>query len=381
MSRAVDTLYRRATGTAWSWRWLVVADTLAVVVLAPTFTVFGDPGGGPRTGPAAAALPLAAAALVLQIRNGLAIADGRRPRAAQWSVLALALLSYMPLVWFGWNWSSLQGCVLASLPLVLTGRWLVIAIALPIIGTDIAVVLTGSSYPGTDIAFTIFYETMTLLATAASLYGAARLVRIVDELRGARTELAAMAVARERLRVSRDLHDLLGQSLSAIALKGDLAMRLLSRDITAARAEVDGVASLARDALRGIHAISRDEHTVSVAVEAEGAVALLSAAGVDARVDLNLSDVDPAVEHVVAWGIREGVANTLRHSRAQVCWITGGHRGGNVFVEVLNDGAPESDGDGTGLAGLSERARALSGSVAARHLPGSWFSLVIQVPE
>lgn len=380
MNAAAETLYCEPAESARPGRWLIVVVTFVMVMVAPTITIFGGPIS-PPTGPRAEALPLGVAAFVLQLRHGFAVADGRRPRGAWFAFVALALIAYVPLFWFGWNCSALQICVLASVPLVLRGRRAAIAIAAPIVVTDFAALMSSGTADPLANSFTIFHWTMVTLGGAAGLYGSARLVRLVDELRGTRTDLAAVAIGRERLRVSRDLHDLLGQSLSAIALKGDLAIRLLPRDAAAAGVEVESVASLARDALRGIRAISRDEHGLSLRTESEGAIALLSAAGVEAHVALDLPDLDPAHERVLAWGLREGVANTLRHSQAHVCSITAGRHEHSVFLEIVNDGAPDSSGEGTGLAGLTERARVLSGSVAAVHLLGGRFRLRIELPE
>src|SRR5262249_58919238 len=113
-----------------------------------------------------------------------------------------------------------------------------------------------------------------------------------------------------------DLHDLLGHSLSAISLRGDLARRLLSSNVHAARAEIEGLTEVARDALRDVRAITRDEHAVSLRTETDGAAALLSAAGIDARIDVNLPDLARPAEEVLAWAGREGLTHVLRHSQA-----------------------------------------------------------------
>jgi two-component system sensor histidine kinase DesK len=86
---------------------------------------------------------------------------------------------------------------------------------------------------------------------------------------------------------------------------------------------------------------------------------------------------------VLAWAVREGVTNALQHSAARTCSITGDRRDGNVILEIVNDGAAVPDGDGSGLAGLTERARAraLSGSVAARRTADGEFRLLVEVPE
>jgi two-component system sensor histidine kinase DesK len=97
-------------------------------------------------------------------------------------------------------------------------------------------------------------------------------------------------VGRERLRVSRDLHDLLGQSLSAISLKGDLALRLLPVDSDRARSEVESLTEVARAALHDVMAITRDEHQVALHEEIDAAAALLTAAGIDVNLDADLPE-------------------------------------------------------------------------------------------
>jgi two-component system sensor histidine kinase DesK len=213
------------------------------------------------------------------------------------------------------------------------------------------------------------------------MYGSAWLVRLIDTLRETRAELAAVAVNQERLRVARDLHDLLGQSLSAVSLKGDLAIRLLSTDPVAACREIEGLTGVARDALRGIRAVSRDEHELSLLEEAEGATTLLSAAGVRAHVDVDLPDLSPALQRLLAWAVREGVVNVLRHSSAETCEIRAQRRDGVIVLEVTNDRAFEPLGEGNGLAGLAERTRAVAGSMSAGHTSDGRFRMVLEIPE
>jgi two-component system sensor histidine kinase DesK len=376
-------------GTVWSVRqagWLIVAVAVTTIAIGPPtlLTVFGYPGG-PPSGPAAVVFPLALGVLALQLRHSFAIARGERPGGVLLTLLAQAVLVYLPLHWFGWSpWVSLQTTLMASLPLVLRGWRLAAAVAAPLVATDVIAITSADQttvpYP-VPALYEISYWTIRLGLLAAGLYGSARLVRLLGELRETRAELAALAVGRERLRVSRDLHDLLGQSLSAVALKGDLAIRLLRSDPPAARSEIEGLTGLARGAIRGIHAVSRDEHAVSLRTETEGAAALLSAAGIRSRIDVDLPDLTPPLERMLAWVVREGVANALRHSEARTCSITGGRRDGNVLLEIVNDGAPAPAAGGSGLAGLTERARALSGSVAAKRTADGEFRLLVEVPE
>jgi len=374
------------SGTAWGARrasWLIVAVSVVTIAVgsAPILTVFGSPNS-PAFGHAAIVFPLALGVLALQLRHSFAIARGQRPRGVLWTLLAQAVLVYVPMHWFGWTWVALQASLMASAPVVLRGWRAAAAAAAPLVATNVVAVagFDRALYP-VPALFLVSYWTIILGCLAAALYGSARLVRLLGELRDTRAELAVMAVERERLRVSRDLHDLLGQSLSAISLKGDLASRLLLKDPSGARAEIESLTGLARDAIHGIQAVSRQEHSVSLRTETEGAAALLSAAGVRSRIDVDLPDLAPPQERVLAWAVREGVTNALRHSAAHTCSITGGRRDGSVLLEIVNDGAPALAGEGSGLSGLTERARALYGSVAARRTADGEFRLLVEVPE
>jgi two-component system sensor histidine kinase DesK len=370
-------------GTAWSMpkaRWFLVAVHLAVLAPAPVIVSFGI-AGEPGTGPAVIAVPLGLAILALQLRHSVALARGVHLRGGLWTLLALAVLVYLPLPWFGWSWVWMQACLMASAPMVLP-RWpAAVAVAAPVLGTDVVTVVTLAPAPASTVTYWLCWQTFTLVVISAALYGSARLVREVDELQATRAELAELAVGRERLRVSRDLHDLLGHSLASVSLKGDLAIRLLRKDPPAARAEIESLTGVARDALRGMRAVTRDEHAVSLHTETDGAATLLRAVGIATHVTLDLPDLSPPVEAMLAWAVREGVTNVLRHSEARTCSIIVGHRNGTVWLEIVNDGVRTPRGEGSGLAGLAERAEALSGSVSAEHTPDDRFKLLIKVPK
>jgi two-component system sensor histidine kinase DesK len=360
-------------------RWFLVGLHLALVAVAPVFTITGfeeDPGD-----PATAVLAALAIAAV-QLRHSFAAAKGERPRGWPWTLLALAVLVYLPMVWFGMDWAPMQYFVIASAAMLLRGWPAAIAVAAPLLATAAGV--GAAPVDGESVAqeaLAVAYWVVGLVTGAVALYGAVRLVRVLDELEATRAQLAELAVGRERLRVSRDLHDLLGQSLSAVSLKGDLALRLLRGDPPAARAEIVSLTEVARDTLRGMRAVTRDEHAVSLRTETEGAAALLSAAGIDARIDLDLPDLSPPVENLLAWAVREGVTNVLRHSQASTCSITAGRWDDHVRLEIVNDGARAPVGEGSGLAGLTERAAALSGSASAGPVGDSRFRLLVEVPE
>jgi two-component system, NarL family, sensor histidine kinase DesK len=359
-------------------RWFLLGLHLALVAVAPVFTITGFEGD---PGTPLVAVPAALAIGGLQLRHSLAAARGGRPRHWPWSLAALVALVYLPMLWFSLDWAPMQYFVIASGAMLLAGWPAATAAVAPLVGTAAAV----SQAPvygdgGAQGAFFAVYWVVGLATGAVALYGSARLVRVVAELDAARTELAELAVGRERLRVSRDLHDLLGHSLSAVSLKGDLAIRLLGRDPPAARAEIESLTGVAREALRGVRAVARDEHAISLRTETDGAVALLGAAGIRAHVDLDLPELSQATETVLAWAVREGVTNVLRHSRAGTCSITAAVRDGTLWLAIVNDGMRDAAGTGSGLAGLTGRARDLSGSVTAGPVGAGRFRLLVELP-
>jgi two-component system sensor histidine kinase DesK len=360
-------------------RWFLFGLHIALLAVAPVFAITGFEG---EAGNPAIAVLAAFAIGVLQLRHSFAAAGGERPRGWPWTLLALTVLAYLPMVWLGMGWAPMQFFVIASAAMLLRGWPAGAAVAAPLLVTAAGVV--GEAPVGEGAvqgALSVAYWTVGLVTGAVALYGAARLVLVLDELEATRTELAELAIGRERLRISRDLHDLLGQSLSAVSLKGDLARRLLHSDVHAARAEIEGLTEVARDALRGVRAITRDQHAVSLRTEAAGAAVLIGAAGIDARIDVDLPGLARPTEEVLAWAVREGITNVLRHSQATTCSVTAARRDGMVRLEIVNDGARPSAGEGNGLAGLAERAGALSGSASGQRLRGGWFRLLVELPE
>ncbi len=255
--------------------------------------------------------------------------------------------------------------------LMLLPRW-------PAAGVDVAELPAAAGQSIETQLLRVCSQTVLYLAVSMSMHGAVRLVRLADELRAARADLSKLAVSRERLSVS---WDLLRQSLAAISLKGDLAVRLLPRDPPAAVAEIEALTTVARDALRATRAVTADEDASTLATELEGAVALLRAAGIETRLAVDVPDLPAREERYLVRAVREGVRNALRHSHAATCSITGDSRDGVVYLEVVNDGAPGPAGEGGGLAGLREHASGLSGSLSAGHVEGDRFRLLVEVPE
>ena len=238
-----------------------------------------------------------------------------------------------------------------------------------------------------------------------------RLVVTVRQLQAARREIAqlaaAEAVAEERLRFARDLHDLLGHSLSLIALKSTLAGRLMPATPETERAakEVRDVEGVAREALREVREAVAGYRRPTLDGELAGAREMLEAAGIDWRIERDTGALPDATEAVLAWAVREGVTNVIRHSRAHHCDIrlaredTKDGEAGKVRVEVSDDGrglAPSRDGaegpgtggfgpegltGGSGLSGLAERVADFAGAhFEAGPRPEGGFRLRASLP-
>ncbi|MGH3387049.1 MAG: sensor histidine kinase, partial [Nocardioidaceae bacterium] len=321
----------------------------------------------------------------LQLRHSLAAARGVRPRWWPLSLAALAALAGVPALWFGVNWISTLWFPFASAVMVLGARAAAVVMATALLAQGVvaawATIVSGAG--PVAVVIVTAYNVVFFGFGVGALYWSALLVGRINELFATRADLAQSAVSGERRRMSRDLHDLLGQSLSAISLKGDLALRLLPARRDAALREVEGITGAARQALLDVQAIARAEHEVSLLTEYDGAVALLEAGGIDVRTRLELPELAEPVDALFAWAAREAATNVLRHSQAQRCWLAGWAEDGLLRLEIVNDGAvlPDAQGSarGSGLTGLTERARELAGDVRAEQVKGR-FRLVVEVP-
>ncbi len=202
------------------------------------------------------------------------------------------------------------------------------------------------------------------------MIGVARMGSAIQELHAARRELARLAVIEERERLARDLHDLLGQTLSMITLKSELARCLIEEDPERCVRELSEIERVSRQTLREVREAVAGYRQPALASEVEGARQLLEAAGITVQIE-SLADALPlALDAALAWTVREGVTNVIRHSHAQQCWIRLTQQDEIVEAEVLNNGGkrrPEEQPTrrGMGLAGLRERVALLGGELEA----------------
>jgi two-component system, NarL family, sensor histidine kinase DesK len=206
------------------------------------------------------------------------------------------------------------------------------------------------------------------------------LVEANQQLSQAREQIARLAVGEERLRFARDLHDLLGHSLSVIALKSELAGRLIKTTPGLAAHEIEDIEKVARDALREVREAVTGYRQPTLAAELAGAKEALTAAGIDYHVDQDHVPLPPAVEAVLAWTVREGVTNVMRHSQATRCSVRIISKDGQATVEVIDDGRGGTPEAGSGLRGLGERVREWGGTLTAEPLPHEGFRLRVTLP-
>ena len=230
-------------------------------------------------------------------------------------------------------------------------------------------------------ALAVLYEVAAVPLGAFSGYVTVWLFHVVQELREARAELARSAVGEERLRFARDLHDVLGHSLQAVALRAEVAERFVERDDARVRKELTEIQTMARDAVRDVREVVRGYRATSLRTELDGMSAVLRAAGIRCERPEVSPALPPHVHEPLGWVAREATTNVLRHSSATWCEISVRVGRDRVEVEIVNDGAGRRSGDaGCGLAGLAERIGAAGGEFAAGPAGDGTFRVAAAVP-
>ncbi|MFF2143595.1 sensor histidine kinase [Kitasatospora sp. NPDC058190] len=218
-----------------------------------------------------------------------------------------------------------------------------------------------------------------------------RMLTLIADLRSTRLRLAGQAVVEERLRIARDLHDLLGHTLLNIVLKAEYIRRVESRvpeprdpRSAAVLSEAEEIERIGREAIEEVRqaVTGYREHALSAAID--GARSCLTDAGITVRIRSEANPLPSAVESAFSWVIREGVTNIVRHSKADHCDITVGLVDGAAELEIRDDGTgpvrtPQRAG-GSGLAGLSERITLLGGRLSAGPGPAGGFRLRVVLP-
>jgi two-component system sensor histidine kinase DesK len=220
--------------------------------------------------------------------------------------------------------------------------------------------------------------------TALIFYAIPRLVIFAGELEQTRSEMAQLAVSEQRLRWARDLHDTLGHGLSVVLLKLELVERLSQRDPVRAYAELSDARSLLRESIGEMQTVVAGLRDLSLEGEVANARGILDSAGVTTTVDIAPVVLDEQVSQTLAWIVREGATNVLRHSDSSLCEIMLRVELGRAVLTVANDGpaikVTRSPSGGNGIRGMRERLHVLGGRLTAKARKDGGFVLEASVP-
>jgi two-component system, NarL family, sensor histidine kinase DesK len=290
---------------------------------------------------------------------------------------ATGLATYIPLVILGKQWAGMAGFFAGSTLLLLSG-WMAWAVFAASIGSMLIYPIAANLGP-----YLTAYLTVATLVTGLVVFGLARLSLVIRYVHSTRGELAQLAIINERMRFARDLHDLLGYSLSAITLKAELTRRLVASNPARARDELAEVLDISRQALADVRLVASGYRNISLAKEASSVTSLLATAGITAQVEIDCGALDERVDTVLATVLREAVTNMLRHSGAQNCNINASQADNIIRLRVANDGVLRSAAAGRrggGLENLAARLEAVGGSLTAKVRGDGWFDLLAEAP-
>ncbi|MFZ0664409.1 MAG: sensor histidine kinase [Acidimicrobiales bacterium] len=256
--------------------------------------------------------------------------------------------------------------------------------AVPVVGgLTLAAIFVPAAIPSWHAGFLTDIDNATAVAipiVALGVFGSRQMMRGNQALADARAEIARLAAENERSRIARDLHDLLGHSLTAITVKAGLACRLGETDPDGSRREMSEVEALARRSLADVRAAVANYREVTLTGELATGRELLRAAGIVADMPNAVEVTDPQRQELFGWALREGLTNVIRHSHASSCAV----RVASSYVEITDDGVGlnGATSSGNGLSGLKERVAAVGGTVDAGPMqPRGWRLKVTIHPE
>lgn len=329
--------------------WWFAAVWLVFLVLPVSALLDSSAGPAARlsTGLALAGF---AAVYVLAFRNPSLMPPHRCPASTAAWFAALAVLAAATVPVLGVWAFGLSPYLAALLTFQLPLRQGLAALA-GLLAVVVAVVLTGLLPPGSEWV-------LVMHLTSTVILGGMRLAMHRDEQQAALA--AELALVREREQLARDVHDLLGHSLTVITLKAELAQRLLGREPERARAELDDVLRISRDSLAEVRATVGRLRTPDFAEQLEAARTALGAAGIAAELEGRADDVVGPRRGLFAWALREAVTNVVRHSHASRCTV----RWTPTALVVADDGDGILAPEGHGLQGLRERVAQAGGTVS-----------------
>ena len=358
-----------------AWWWFSLAGVWLLYLLYPVGEFMGRHASGSQTALALLLLALFLTAYVAAWRQPFHLSDlsrlGWAGALAALSVLAAWLLHLpdalgglvyvSPVLGFGADRRVAVGGTAAGAA-VLAGAWRILTPHVPLL---------------------LWTLLVPYLAVAVAMQAWVGFWRLGMRLRLAETQLRDLTVANERLALARDLHDVVGHSLSALAVRADLAARQAAAAAPASADEMRRVAQLAREALADVRHMVSQWRAVSLQGEWTQARAILEAAGLHVREEGTQVPLPPELDRGLGFFVREGVTNILRDSAATECRLTLAITADGLVAELCDNGtAPpsgEAGGAGSGLSGLRERFLQLGGRLSNEATPQG-FRLAAEVP-
>ena len=359
--------WRRAVGTSLG---------LVYLFIWPLGTVFGH-------GHSTAQIVVRLLALLSYAASFVGIVLAHNPWTGVTTRRAYALLGSTALmavvypILFGGDWGALPVYLGIACAMTLPPRWAgrgIIASTALTFGMCAALGARGGSLA------LVSFETLTV----GLLMLAFRSSRIlVVQLREARGEVARLAANDERLRIARDLHDLLGHTLSLIVLKSEVATRLADRDLDRSLSEVHDIETVARQALADVREAISGYSQRNLTDELQNARGVLAAAEIELTVKTSGTPLPDQVDGLFGWAVREGVTNIVRHSGARTAMIAVHRQGTAAVLQVTDDGQASGEvvsAGGNGIRGLGERVALSGGTVEAGPRTEGGFQLTVRAP-
>jgi len=222
--------------------------------------------------------------------------------------------------------------------------------------------------------FLFYAGGLSIVVGGTNIYFAQR-TRMFFKLQAANEEIEHLAKVAERERIARDLHDVLGHTLSVIILKSELAGKLVDHDPERAKAEMADVEQTSRAALAEVRSTIRGYRAHSLDAELKQAKATLETAGVSVKSESEAVPLTPAQESVVALVVREAVTNVVRHAQARHCHLRLMPVNGSCRLDIQDDGRGGGAIEGNGLRGMRERIEALGGTLERENSVGTRLSI------
>jgi two-component system sensor histidine kinase DesK len=354
-------LHRNASAFVWT----------LPLLLAPILDLHGS--AGDRAFQLTLIVVIAAAALVAAVA-------GARSERDPWGYVAISTMvaaTFAGATHHSSQWLPTWVLLANVIPAVVRGRRLLVAIPIVTAGSMWAAGVVEPHH-----ASRVYTEAVVVLLAGLGSAAFASLLDTISELRRTRAELARVAVAEERERFSRDLHDLLGHTLSVMVVKAQAVRRLAATDPDAVVGHAADIEQIGRRALGDVRQAVDAMRAPTLAGELDEVRRALDAAGIATTVDWSAQEPPGKADEVLAWALREGATNVMRHSGASACRIALVDRDGRLELTITDDGVGTPTAPTLrlgGLTGLRDRLTAAGGDLTVER-PGEGFRLVATVP-